>query len=113
MSGVNTVILVGHLSQDPELKHLQNDVAVLSFSLATSEYTYTNGYKQESTQWHNIIMWRGLAELASTNLKKGSLIFIEGRIHKRSFKDKEGIDKQLIEIIAEYFTPLGRKSDDI
>ena len=111
MSGINKVILVGHLGKDPEVRHLDGGVTVASFPLATSE-TYTkDGKKIEQTEWHNIVMWRGLADIASKYLQKGKLVYIEGKLRTRSFEDKEGHKKYTTEIIAENFTILGRKSD--
>jgi len=111
MSGINKVILVGHLGKDPDLRYLQNNVAVLSFPLATSETIIKNGEKIEQTEWHNIVMWRGLAEAAEKILKKGRLIYMEGKCRTRSFDDKNGLKKYTTEIVAESFTLLGRPGD--
>lgn len=111
MSGINKVILVGHLGKDPEVRHLEGGVAVASFPLATSETFNKDGRKVEQTEWHNIVMWRGLAEVAAKYLQKGKLVYIEGKIRTRSFEDKEGVKKYTTEIVAENFTMLGRKSD--
>jgi len=111
MSGINKVILVGHLGKDPEVRHLEGGVAVASFPLATSETFNKDGRKVEQTEWHNIVMWRGLAEVAAKFLQKGKLVYIEGKIRTRSFEDREGIKKYTTEIVAENFTMLGRKSD--
>jgi single-strand DNA-binding protein len=111
MSGINKVILVGHLGKDPEFKYLQDQAAVLSFPLATSEYVIKNGIKTEQTEWHNIVMWRSLAEAGKKVLRKGKLVYIEGKCHTRSFEDKEGVKRYITEINAETFTMLGRNSD--
>lgn len=111
MSGINKVILVGHLGKDPEVRHLEGGVAVASFPLATSETFNKDGRKVEQTEWHNIVMWRGLAEVAAKYLQKGKLVYIEGKIRTRSFEDKEGVKKYTTEIVADNFTMLGRKSD--
>ena len=111
MSGVNKVILVGHLGKDPELRYLQDNIAVLSFPLATSEFIIKNGVKTEHTEWHNIVMWRSLAEAGHRSLRKGKLIYVEGKCRTRSFEDKEGIKRYTTEIIPEPFTLLGRSSD--
>lgn len=111
MSGINKVILVGHLGKEPDLRYLQNNVAVLSFPLATSEIIIKNGEKIEQTEWHNIVMWRGLAEAAEKILKKGILIYLDGKCRTRSFEDKSGIKRYTTEIVAESFTLLGRHSD--
>jgi len=111
MSGINKVILVGHLGRDPELRHLTDNVAVTSFPLATSEMINKNGIKTELTEWHNIVMWRGLAEAASKHLSKGKLVYLEGKLRTRAFNDKEGVKRYTTEIVAESFTKLGRHSD--
>ncbi|WP_243749195.1 single-stranded DNA-binding protein [Mucilaginibacter agri] len=111
MSGINKVILVGHLGKDPEIRHLEGGVAVASFPLATSETFSKDGKKLEQTEWHNIVMWRGLADVAAKYLQKGKLVYIEGKLRTRSFEDKEGIKKYTTEVVAENFTMLGRKSD--
>jgi single-strand DNA-binding protein len=111
MSGINKVILVGHLGKDPELRTLDGGVAVTSFPLATSETFNKDGRKVEQTEWHNIVMWRGLAEMASKFLQKGKLVYIEGKLRTRSFEDRDGVKKYTTEVVAENFTMLGRKSD--
>ena len=111
MSGINKVILVGHLGKDPEVRHLEGGVSVASFPLATSETYNKEGRKIEQTEWHNIVMWRGLADVASKYLQKGKLVYIEGKLRTRSFEDKEGNKKYTTEVVAENFTMLGRKSD--
>ncbi len=111
MSGINKVILVGHLGKDPEVRHLEGNVTVASFPLATSETYNKDGKKIEQTEWHNIVMWRGLADVASKYLQKGKLVYIEGKLRTRSFEDKEGHKKYTTEVVAENFTMLGRKSD--
>nr|WP_249665426.1 single-stranded DNA-binding protein [Mucilaginibacter sp. Bleaf8] len=111
MSGINKVILVGHLGKDPEVRHLDGGVSVASFPLATSETFNKEGRKIEQTEWHNIVMWRGLADVAAKYLQKGKLVYIEGKLRTRSFEDKGGVKKYTTEIVAENFTILGRKSD--
>ena len=111
MSGINKVILVGHLGKDPEVRHLEGGVTVASFPLATSETYNKNGKRVEQTEWHNIVLWRGLAEVASKYLQKGKLVYIEGKLRTRSFEDKEKVKKYVTEVVAENFTMLGRKSD--
>ena len=111
MSGINKVILVGQLGKDPEVRHLEGGVSVASFPLATSETYNKDGRKIEQTEWHNIVMWRGLADVASKYLQKGKLVYIEGKLRTRSFEDKEGTKKYTTEVVAENFTMLGRKSD--
>lgn len=111
MSGINKVILVGHLGKDPESRQLEGGVSVVSFPLATSETFNKDGRKVEQTEWHNIVMWRGLADVAAKLLQKGKLIYVEGKLRTRSFEDKDGIKKYTTEIVAENFTLLGRKTD--
>src|SRR3954471_15605081 len=111
MSGINKVILVGHLGKNPDVRSLEGGVAVASFPLATSETFNKDGRKVEQTEWHNIVMWRGLADVAAKYLQKGKLVYIEGKIRTRSFEDKEGIKKYTTEVVAENFTMLGRKTD--
>lgn len=111
MSGINKVILVGHLGKSPDLRYLENNDAVVSFPLATSEMILKDGNKVEQTEWHNIVMWRSLAEAAARSLQKGQLIYIEGKLATRKFTDKEGIQRYATEVIAERFTLIGRKSD--
>lgn len=111
MSGINKVILVGHLGKDPEYRHLEDGVAVASFPLATSEIVLKDGKKIEMTEWHNIVLWRGLADIAQQMLNKGKLVYIEGKLKTRSFESREGIKKHTTEIVAENFKLLGRKTD--
>jgi single-strand DNA-binding protein len=111
MSGINKVILVGHLGKDPEARTLEGGVSVVSFPLATSETFNKDGRKVEQTEWHNIVMWRGLADVAAKFLQKGKLVYIEGKLRTRSFEDKEGVKKYTTEVVAENFTLLGRKTD--
>lgn len=110
MSGVNKVILVGRLGKDPEVRNLENGVTVANFSLATSE-TYkdkTTGDKKEVTEWHNISLWRGLADVAAKYLHKGDLVYIEGKLRTRSW-EKEGVTRYTTEIIGDNMTMLSSK----
>jgi single-strand DNA-binding protein len=111
MSGINKVILVGHLGKDPEVRYLDGGVSVASFPLATTETFNKDGRKVEQTEWHNIVLWRSLADVAAKFLQKGKLVYIEGKLRTRSFEDKEGVKKYTTEIVAENFTMLGRKTD--
>ena len=111
MSGINKVILVGHLGKDPEIRHLEGNVTVASFPLATSEMYNKAGRRVEQTEWHNIVMWRGLAEVAGKYLFKGKLVYIEGKLRTRTYEDKEGIRRYTTEVVADNFTLLGRRSD--
>lgn len=113
MAGVNKVILVGNLGKDPEVRYLEGGVAVANFSIATSEtYKDKAGNKVESTEWHNIVMWRGLAEVAEKHLKKGMQVYIEGRLRTRSWDDKEGHKRYTTEILADNMQMLGRKESN-
>jgi single-strand DNA-binding protein len=113
MSGVNKVILVGNLGRDPELKYLEGNIAKLSFSLATKEvYKDKSGNRIDHTEWHNIVLWRNLAENAEKLLKKGTQAYIEGKLQTRQWTDKEGHKKNITEIIGENFVVLQRKDAD-
>ncbi len=105
---VNKVILVGNVGKDPEVRRLENNGVVASFPLATSEsYTDRNtGEKRETTDWHNIVVWRGLAEICDKYVKKGMKIYVEGKIRTRSWQDKENQTRYTTEIIADEMTIL-------
>ena len=112
MSGVNKVILIGHLGKDPEIRHLDGGVSVATFTLATSEsYTNKQGQKVDQVEWHNIVAWRGLADISAKYLKKGGQVYIEGKIRSRSYDDKDGAKRYITEIVADNMTLLGRKED--
>ena len=113
MAGVNKVILVVNLGKDPEIRHLDTGVAVANFSLATTEsYKNKSGERVSNTEWHNVVLWRGLAELAEKYLKKGNSVYIEGKISTRKWEDKEGNTRYSTDIIADKMTMLGSKSDN-
>lgn len=106
---VNKVILVGRLGKDPEVRHLENNNVVANFSLATSEvYRDKQGNKVEQTEWHNVVVWRRLAEIAEKFLRKGSMIYLEGKIKTRSWDDKEGNKRYTTEIVADNFQMLDK-----
>ncbi|TSJ36323.1 single-stranded DNA-binding protein [Mucilaginibacter corticis] len=111
MSGINKVILIGHLGKDPELKETEGGVSLVMFTLATTEYIGKHGSRHEQTEWHNIVMWRSVAERAMKLLKKGILIHIAGKCKTRSITDSSGTHQYITEIIAESFTLLGRPND--
>lgn len=101
MASVNKVILVGRLGKDPETRYMPNGDAVTNCTLATSEsWKDKNGEKQEKTEWHRVTFYRKLAEIAGEYLKKGSMVFVEGRLETRKWKDKDGVEKYTTEIIA-------------
>ena len=110
MAGVNKVISVGNLGKDPEVKYLDSGIAVANFSLATTEnYKNKEGERVSQTEWHNIVLWRGLAEVAEKYLKKGSSIYIEGRIRTRKWEDDDGKTRYNTEILGDNMTMLGGK----
>ena len=111
MAGVNKVILVGNLGRDPEVRALENGVKVARFSIATTEsYKDRNsGERVEHTEWHNVVLWRGLAEVAEKYLKKGSQVYVEGKLQTRNYQDKDGVTKYNTEIIGATMTMLGGK----
>lgn len=112
MYGVNKVILIGNLGKDPEVRYLEGGGVVAKFSLATTEsYKNKDGVKQEQTEWHNIVLWRGLAEVAEKFLKKGMSVYIEGKIRSRSWDDKDGKKHYMTEIIGDNLNILTRKSN--
>lgn len=112
---VNKVILVGNVGKDPEVRHLDNDVTVANFSLATTDkgYTTKNGTEvPERTEWHNIVAWRGLAKLAEGYIKKGMKLYIEGQIRTRSWEDQNGVKKYITEIFADNIEFFNSKPQD-
>ena len=110
---VNKVILIGNVGKDPEVRYLDNGVAVATFSLATTDraYTLANGTQvPERTEWHNIVLWRGLAQTAEKYVRKGDKLYIEGKIRSRPYDDQNGIKRNIVEIFAdnmEMLTPRG------
>lgn len=111
MAGVNKVILLGRLGKDPEVRTLDNGTKVCSMTIATSEnYTDKDGQKQEKTEWHNIVLWRKLAELAESYLAKGREVYLEGKLQTRSY-EQEGVKKYTTEIVATNLNFIGSKSD--
>jgi single-strand DNA-binding protein len=109
---VNRVILIGNAGQDPEIRHLDSGVSVANFTLATNEtYKDKSGERVTQTEWHRIVLWRGLAEVAEKYVKKGELLYIEGRLRTRSWDDKEGNKRYTTEVFADTMKMLGRKPD--
>jgi len=107
---INKVILIGNLGQDPELRYTSSGVAVASFSMATSEsWKDQDGNVQEKTQWHKLVAWRKLAEIVGEYLKKGSKVYIEGRIQYRSYDDKNGLKRDVTEIVVDQMLMLDSK----
>ena len=113
MAGVNKVILVGNLGKDPEVRYLDNGVAVANFSLATTEnYKNKEGERVSQTEWHDVVLWRGLAEVAEKYLKKGASVYIEGKIRTSKWVDKEENTRYKTEVMADKLTMLGRPSNN-
>jgi single-strand DNA-binding protein len=111
MAGVNKVILVGHLGRDPEVRTIDSGVKVARFSVATTEsYKDKNGERKDVTEWHNVVCWRNLAEIAEKYLTKGKLVYIEGKLQTRSWEDN-GAKRYATEVIASDFRMLGSKGD--
>ena len=109
---LNKVILIGRLGKDPETRYMPNGEAVCNFSVATSEaWNDRNGQWQERTEWHNITMYRRLAEIAGQYLKKGSQVYLEGKIQSRKYTDKNGVERTAYDIIVNEMKMLGGGSD--
>ena len=115
MSGVNKVILIGNLGKDPEVRYSDNGIAVANMSIATTEnYKNKEGDRVSQTEWHDVVLWRGLAEIAEKYLKKGSSVYIEGKIRTNKWVDKDENTRYKTEILADKLNMLGRSvnSDD-
>lgn len=109
---LNKVILIGRLGKDPEVRYMPNSEAVCNFSVATSEsWKDQNGQRQERTEWHNITMYRKLAEIAGQHLKKGSQVYLEGKIQSRKYQGKDGIERTAYDIIVNEMKMLGGGND--
>jgi single-strand DNA-binding protein len=112
MRGVNRVMLIGNLGKDPDVQYLEGNIAVAKFSLATTEtFKDRAGKLISQTEWHTVVLWRGLAELAQKYLHKGSLVYIEGRLRTRSWEDKEGNKKFATEVVGDNLIMLDKRSD--
>ncbi len=112
MRGVNKVVLIGNLGKDPDLQYLEGNIGVAKFPLATTEtYKDKGGKLVSQTEWHTVVLWRGLAELAQKYLHKGSLIYVEGRLRTRSWEDKEGNKKFATEVVCDNLIMLEKRSD--
>ena len=109
MSGVNKVILIGNLGKDPEVRYLDNGIAVANMSIATTEnYKNKEGDRVSQTEWHDVVLWRGLAEIAEKYLKKGSSVYVEGKIRTNKWVDKDENTRYKTEILADKLNMLGR-----
>jgi len=112
MRGVNKVMLIGNLGKDPDVQHLEGNIAVAKFPLATTEtYKDRTGKLVSQTEWHTVVLWRGLAELAQKYLHKGSLIYVEGRLRTRSWEDKDGHKKFATEVVGDNLIMLDKRAD--
>jgi single-strand DNA-binding protein len=112
MRGVNRVMLIGNLGKDPDVQFLEGNIAVAKFSLATTEtFKDRAGKLISQTEWHTVVLWRGLAELAQKYLHKGSLVYIEGRLRTRSWEDKEGNKKFATEVVGDNLIMLDKRTD--
>ncbi len=112
MRSLNRVSLIGNLGADPtEIRHLEGGVAVSKITLATTEsFVDRSGKTQHTTDWHTVILWRGLAELATKYLRKGSFVYVEGKLKNRHYEDKEGIKRHVTEIIADQIIMLDKRT---
>lgn len=112
---VNKVILLGHVGKDPDVKYFDNGSSIASFSLATTEkgYTAQNGAQiPDRTEWHNIVCWKGLSKVAEQFIKKGTQIYIEGKIRTRSYDDQNGVKRYVVEVYADKLELLGKRDSD-
>lgn len=115
-TGVNKVILLGNAGKDPDIRNLEGGITVASFPLATTEHfrDKNSGEKREQTEWHNIVMWRALAEsVEKSELKKGDRIYLEGKIKTRKWNDKDGNQRITVEVVADTFTIINRKKASV
>jgi single-strand DNA-binding protein len=113
MSGVNKVILIGNLGKDPEVRYLDNGIAVANISLATTEnYKNKEGEKVSQTEWHDVVLWRGLAEVAEKYLKKGASVYIEGKIRTSKWVDKDDNNRYKTEIMADKMNMLSKSFNE-
>ncbi|HEY4935142.1 MAG TPA: single-stranded DNA-binding protein [Puia sp.] len=112
MRGVNRVMLIGNLGKDPDIQYLEGNIGVAKFSLATTEtFKDRTGKLISQTEWHTMVLWRGLAELAQKYLHKGSMVYIEGRLRTRSWEDKDGNKKFATEVVGDNLIMLDKKMD--
>lgn len=113
MQGINKVILLGNLGKDPELRTINGDTSVVSFPLATTNsYKDKNNERQDVTEWHNIVAWRGMADHMAKILKKGDRIYLEGTIKTRSWESKEGEKRYMTEIVVETFLKINSNANN-
>jgi single-strand DNA-binding protein len=109
---LNKVMLIGNVGKDPEIRHLENDVAVVTLPIATTErFKDRSGTVKEQTEWHNVVFWRNLAEIVEKHVRKGSQVFIEGRLRTRNWEDQSGQKRYVTEIVADTMRLLGKRPD--
>lgn len=112
MKGLNKVMLIGNLGKDPEVQTLEGNVKVAKFSLATTEsYKDDKGQTHSNTEWHNIVVWRGLADLAEKYMRKGCTVYIEGKNRTRSYDDKQGTKRYVTEVVGDQIVLLDKKEE--
>jgi len=110
---VNRVILIGNLGRDPEIRRLENGAVVAKFPIATNEnYRDKSGQWQQTTEWHDIVVWRALAERAENTLTKGAMIYVEGKLTHRTWEDQDGNNRKTTEVVANYFRLVGSRRDN-
>ena len=110
---LNKAMIIGNVGKDPEVKHLDKGLAVVTLPIATTErFKDKNGELREQTEWHNVVFWRSLAEFVERHVRKGSQVFVEGRLRTRSWEDQNGQKKYATEIVADVIRLLGKKSDN-
>ncbi len=110
---LNKAMIIGNVGRDPEVKHLDKGLAVVTLPIATTErFKDKNGELREQTEWHNVVFWRSLAEFVERHVRKGSQVFVEGRLRTRSWEDQSGQKKYATEIVADVIRLLGKRSDN-
>ena len=113
MKGLNKVTLIGNLGKDPEVQTLENEVKVAKFSVATTEnFKDDKGQSRSNTDWHSVVLWRSLADLAEKYLHKGSLVYVEGKLKTRSYDDRDGQKRYVTEVIAEQLIMLDKRENE-
>jgi single-strand DNA-binding protein len=110
---INKVILIGNLGRDPEVRHLESGAVVANFTMATNEnyLDKKSGQWQKITQWHTIVAWRNLAERVEKSLKKGNLVYVEGKLTHRKYQDKEGVERYITEVVANVVRSLEKREE--
>ncbi len=110
---VNRVTLIGNLGRDPEVRRFENGAVVAKFSVATNEnYRDKSGEWQTQTEWHDVVAWRNLGERAEATLKKGMMVYVEGKLTHRSWQDQDGNNRRTTEVVANYFRQIGKRENN-